>query len=261
MKNLAFSLIMIVVLNSLFAKDENPVKVDIISDWDGVSEKFFLGVRFSISPGWYVYWQNPGDAGLAPEIKLTPLSSLKTGEILFPVPRKIVHENIISFGYYNEVVLLIPVQIVSKEFAKKGNVIKAQINWLVCKESCVPGKATLEYVFKKATPKEVSLIKKYKDMLPKKFENSGLEVKNFSVDKKGNSRLIRVELLGKNVGKIRDFYPYPLDKFLIDLKSIKLKDGRIEVMVTPTTADAEVNFWGGLVVVNGEGYELKIKTK
>ncbi|MEN3037679.1 MAG: protein-disulfide reductase DsbD domain-containing protein [Candidatus Kryptonium sp.] len=252
---------MSILTNSLFAKGENPVKVDILSDWDGVSEKFTLGVRFSISPGWYVYWQNPGDAGLAPEIKLTSSTSLKTGEILFPVPKKIVHENIISFGYYNEVVLLIPVQFDSKEFRKKRNVIKAQINWLVCKESCVPGKVTLEYVLKKATPKEISLIKKYKDMLPKKFEKSGLEVKNFSIDKKGNSRLIRIELFGENVKKIQDFYPYPLDKFLIDLNSIKLKDGRIEVMVTPTMANAEMNFFGGLVVINGESYELKIKTK
>jgi thiol:disulfide interchange protein DsbD len=31
-----------------------------------------LALQFHLAPGWHIYWQNPGDAGLAPEITLNP---------------------------------------------------------------------------------------------------------------------------------------------------------------------------------------------
>lgn len=259
MRSLVFSLMILTFIAQIKSQEKSLVKVDVISDWDGISDKFYLGVRFTISPGWYIYWRNPGDAGLAPEIKLTLPPSFKSGEVQFPVPKKIVHGDIISFGYYNEVILLLPVQVISNEALKKQNNIKAQINWLVCSESCVPGSATVEYKLKKANDIEKALVKKYKDMLPKKFENSGLTVSNFKVEKKGNSNLIRIEFSGKDLGRIQDFYPDLMNNFLVDLKSIKVRNGKIEMMITPAVSSAKVNFLSGIVVINGEGYELNLK--
>ena len=134
-----FSLILLIIMfqNLMSSQEKNLVKAEIISNWDGVSNEFFLGVKFSISPGWYIYWQNPGDAGLAPEIKLTLPSSLKAGEILFPMPRKITHGDIISYGYYNEVVLLIPVKIVSKEKLAKSLTTSPTLTLFLSSEACV----------------------------------------------------------------------------------------------------------------------------
>lgn len=263
MRNLVFSLIILTLIsqNHMISQDKELVKVNIISDWDGASDKFYLGVRFTISPGWYIYWRNPGDAGLAPEIKLILPPSLKSGEIQFPIPVKIVHGDIVSFGYYNEVVLLIPIQVVSNEAVKRQSNINVHLNWLVCSESCIPGNATVEYKLKKASDVEKRLIKKYKDMLPKKFESSGLTIKNFKVEKKGNSNLVKIDLSGKNLDRVQDFYPDLINNFLIDLKSIKVGDGKIEMLITPTVANAKVNFLSGIVVINGEGYELNLKQK
>ena len=119
----------------------------------------------------------------------------------------------------------------------------------------------MEYKLKKASDVEKRLIKKYKDMLPKKFESSGLTIKNFKVEKKGNSNLVKIELSGKNLDRVQDFYPDFMDNFLIDLKSIKVRDGKIEMLITPTVANAKVNFLSGIVVINGEGYELNLKQK
>ncbi|MFN3135102.1 MAG: protein-disulfide reductase DsbD domain-containing protein [Candidatus Kryptonium sp.] len=235
------------------------VKVEIISDWDGVSNDFFLGVKFSISPGWYIYWQNPGDAGLAPEIKLTLPTRLKAGEVLFPVPRKITHGDIISFGYYNEVVLLIPVQIVSKEKLDRSSIIDAKINWLVCSESCVPGSTTIKYALRKAKNTERALIKKYKNLVPRNFESSGLVVKNFKVERKGNLSLIKIEFTGNRAAQVVDFYPNLIKEFLIDLKSVKVKNGIVELTVTPSSADAELNFLNGVIVINGDSYGLHLQ--
>ena len=258
-----FSLILLIIMfqNLMSSQEKNLVKAEIISNWDGVSNEFFLGVKFSISPGWYIYWQNPGDAGLAPEIKLTLPSSLKAGEILFPMPRKITHGDIISYGYYNEVVLLIPVKIVSKEKLAKSSIIEAKINWLVCSESCVPGGTTIKYILRKAKKTEIALIKKYKNLLPRDFESSGLTVKNFRVERKGNLNLIKIEFAGNRAGQVVDFYPNLIKEFLVDLKSINVKNGTVELTAMPSSADAKLNFLNGIVVINGEGYELNLKLK
>ncbi len=47
--------------------------VTLISDTDAPvpGQPFRLGLRFRLSPGWHIYWRNPGDSGLPPEISFT----------------------------------------------------------------------------------------------------------------------------------------------------------------------------------------------
>lgn len=248
----------------MLSQSEEIVNLELLSDWDGVSDEFNLGVKFLISPGWYIYWRNPGDAGLAPEIKLETPALLKIGEVKFPLPEKIVHGDIISYGYYKEVILLIPIKITSKEKLKKQNLIKAKINWLVCSESCVPGNAVIEYRINKASSNELALMERYKKKIPKKFELSGLKVKDFKVEKRGNLNLVRIRFYGKNVDRLIDFYPDIVNGFLIDFKSIKIRGGDIELTATPMNPSNEMNFLSGIIVLNNEAYELKLnltKTK
>lgn len=265
MRNLAFNLFLIILFQaSMFSQSDKIVKVEIISDWDGKSDEFNLGVKFSISPGWYIYWRNPGDAGLAPEIKFEVPTHLKMGEIKFPLPEKIVHSDIVSYGYHKEVVLLVPVKIISKEKLKNENLIKAKISWLVCSESCVPGSATVEYKINKASPNDIALMERYKKRIPKKFESSGLEIKDFKVEKKGNLNLVRVRFAGRNLERLVDFYPDIVDGFLIDYKSVKVRNGNIKLTATPMGPAKSMNFLSGVIVLNDEGYELKLnltKTK
>jgi len=265
MKNLVCSFLMITLFQTLMlSQSENLVKVEILSDWDGISDSFYLGVKFSISPGWYIYWRNPGDAGLAPEIHLDVPSYLKTGEIEFPLPEKIVHGDIVSYGYYKEVVLLIPVQVSSKEKLMKQGIIQAKVNWLVCSESCIPGSATLKYRISKASQRERSIIEQYRKRIPGKFESSGLKVEDFKVEKKGNLIFARIKFSGKDANRIVDFYPDENDKFSIDFKSIRVKDGVVEISARAVNPSEELNFLSGVVVLKNEGYELKLnltKTK
>ena len=46
--------------------------VSLVSDTDAVTPgaPFRIGLRFRLAPGWHTYWQNPGDAGVAPELDL-----------------------------------------------------------------------------------------------------------------------------------------------------------------------------------------------
>ncbi len=265
MRSLVLEMAMMILLSGfVFSQSRKYVKVEVLSDWDGKSDKFYLGVKFSIDRGWYIYWRNPGDAGLAPEIKLTLPNYLKAGEVQFPLPQKIVHGDIISYGYFDEVILLIPIQIVSKFDVEKSDLIKVNLNWLVCSESCVPGQATLDYKIRPSTISQRNVIERYRKLLPKKFESSGLSVRDFKVEKRGNSIYVKIEFSGENAKKIVDFYPDVLDKFLIDFKSVKVKDGVLELKANAVDPKGNMNFISGIIVVNNEGYELKLnltKTK
>jgi DNA-binding protein YbaB len=103
-----------------------------------------------------------------------------------------------------------------------------------------------------------SKIEKYAKMLPQPFEKSGLKIESLKVERKGKSDFVRVKFGGSLATKIVDFYPEQMDKFLIDFKSIKVKDGVLEISVTPTSQGDRMNFLSGVLVLNDKGYEVKI---
>jgi DsbC/DsbD-like thiol-disulfide interchange protein len=122
------------------------VTATLLADRDAVAPgaTFTLGVRLTMKPHWHTYWINPGESGDATKIKLTGPTGVEFGEIQWPVPSRIDAPGGVSFGYENEVLLMIPVKLAA-DFAAKGTpVIKADVSWLVCKEECVKGGAKLE---------------------------------------------------------------------------------------------------------------------
>ena len=60
-------------------------------------------------PGWHVYWRNPGDAGLPPEIAWTLPPGFTAGEIAWPTPERFVVNDIGNYGYAGSVDLLVPI--------------------------------------------------------------------------------------------------------------------------------------------------------
>ena len=53
-----------------FANTEN-ANIDIIYSENFLKEgdELILGLRFKLTPGWHIYWKNPGDSGLPPELE------------------------------------------------------------------------------------------------------------------------------------------------------------------------------------------------
>jgi len=105
---------------------------------------FRLGVRLEMARGWYVYWKNPGEAGLASEVvwdaPQTTVESLR-----WPAPE--VHRSpdgsITSYGYSEEVVLFAPARAVP-DAERQPVVATAEV--LVCAVECIPARLTLTRV-------------------------------------------------------------------------------------------------------------------
>jgi len=101
-----------------------------------------VGVRLRMRPGWHVYWKNPGDSGLPPTVSWTLPRGFQAGAIEWPAPTRFMDEGLVTYGYHDEVIL--PVRIEVPNPVQGDSVsIAARVEWLECKDICVPGSAVL----------------------------------------------------------------------------------------------------------------------
>ncbi|TGD96617.1 protein-disulfide reductase DsbD family protein [Methylobacterium nonmethylotrophicum] len=100
------------------------------------------GVRLTMKPGWHVYWRNPGDSGLPPEIAWSLPPGFAAGTVAWPAPERIPVGDLMNFGYEGEVLLAVPLTV--PETVGPGPVsLRAKVSYLVCERECVPGEAAL----------------------------------------------------------------------------------------------------------------------
>jgi thiol:disulfide interchange protein DsbD len=101
------------------------------------------GLYFKLEPGWHIYWKNAGDSGEPPHIHWTLPDGVTAGPMEFPAPKRLPLGPLMDFGYEDEV--LFPLQLQVAGTVKDGPaVLHAKVDWLVCREVCIPGKAELE---------------------------------------------------------------------------------------------------------------------
>jgi thiol:disulfide interchange protein len=101
-----------------------------------------VGLVLTLEEHWHVYWINAGDSGEPPKITWTLPEGITAGPMLFPIPSRLPLGPLMDFGYEDEVAF--PVQLTAASTVKPGPIhLDAKINWLVCREVCIPGKAHL----------------------------------------------------------------------------------------------------------------------
>jgi DsbC/DsbD-like thiol-disulfide interchange protein len=128
-----------------FAATESHAKVELIADVRApqAGTKLWVGLLFRLDPGWHVYWQNAGDSGEPPRIRWNLPPGFSAGAIAWPTPTRLGTGSIIDYGYENQVLLMVPIERPAAEKPGKNGAIElaADVNYLVCREICVPGKA------------------------------------------------------------------------------------------------------------------------
>ncbi|CAN5665311.1 thioredoxin family protein [soil metagenome] len=100
------------------------------------------GLLITLEEHWHVYWVNAGDSGNPPKITWTLPAGITAGPMQFPIPSRLPLGPLMDFGYQDTVAF--PVQLTAAKSVKPGPIhLDAQVNWLVCREVCIPGKAHL----------------------------------------------------------------------------------------------------------------------
>ncbi|MGH7739994.1 MAG: protein-disulfide reductase DsbD domain-containing protein [bacterium] len=103
-----------------------------------------LGVHFKIDQGWHLYWRNPGDSGLAPEFIWHLPKGFHAQSPLWPTPRRLALPSLVDYGYKNEVMFLIPIQVPANAHLGAMVTFSLLTRWLVCDEICIPGRVNLQ---------------------------------------------------------------------------------------------------------------------
>jgi thiol:disulfide interchange protein DsbD len=105
-------------------------------------EPFWVAIELTMLDGWHVNWINPGDAGLAPTVKWSLPAGFEASELLWPYPERFEIPELSIFGYEGRVLLLS--RITPPETLAEGPAaIAAHVDWLACRESCVPGQSDI----------------------------------------------------------------------------------------------------------------------
>lgn len=105
-------------------------------------ETNFLGLLFTIDAGWHIYWDGVNESGIPPRAEWDAPAGAEVGPFILPVPTRYVGPgDLLDHVYEDEVLLIVPVEVPAD--ASPGSLLtfRAGVEWLVCKEMCLPGYA------------------------------------------------------------------------------------------------------------------------
>ncbi len=173
------------------------------------------GVRLRMEPGWHTYWKNPGAAGEATEIKWQLPAGITAGKIQWPLPAKLPPAEVTTYGYENEVMLLVPLTIAAT-VAPGDLSLSAKVSWLECKESCIPSSTQISGVLQVANESQPTakapVLAAWHDKVPKIVENSGIQAW-WETTTTNDTRTLNLQWPGKAEGP--EYFPAASDDFEI----------------------------------------------
>jgi thiol:disulfide interchange protein len=191
-------------------------------------ETVMAGVHLKMDPDWHTYWKNPGEAGMATKIEWHLPPGVTAGEVQWPLPEKLPPADVTTYGYRNEVVLLVPLKLAAD--LKPGVLdLKAKVSWLECKEQCVPAdgevQATLNVGSETKPSPDAALINFWQGKTPKSDKSFSFQV---HWEKKVDSDMRTIIVEGKQVSadalpiETVEFFPDASDQYEIQGTTEKL---------------------------------------
>lgn len=109
-----------------------------------------IGILFEVDPEWHVYWRNPGDSGAAPKFSFRS-EEAHVSEPRWPYPTRLPIAHLTNLGYPSDIAYLFDLTLTALDPNGAGRngadlkkvTLTAELEWLVCKEDCIPGFGTL----------------------------------------------------------------------------------------------------------------------
>jgi len=224
-----------------------------------------VGLHIELAPGWYLYWLNPGDAGLAPLVRWQLPPGFAAGRLRFPTPQKIVHGDIVTYGFTGETLILCDIRGPSTVSGTARPTIAAILEWMACRESCLTGETTVQVNLSGLSPTEThksnSAFSRFSSRYPKSLSAAELSPNGARLIKSPGRWTVEVALAGRDAARVSDFYPFPLEDFVIDHHGITIDAGKLIIPVEPSIPSAALSTLSGLMIIDGAGFEVSIPVK
>ena len=104
------------------------------------TKNLLIGLEYEMESGWKTYWKSPGDGGFAQSISWKNSTNVKNVNILWPTPIEFEILGLTSLGYQNDVIFPLEIEL---EDELQNTFLNLHVTFLICKEVCIPGDATL----------------------------------------------------------------------------------------------------------------------
>lgn len=229
-------------------------------------QKLRFVLEQTIQDEWHTYWKNPGDSGESTRIKWKLPEGFDGSELQFTSPERIPFGPLLNYGYNKQALFL--TDIMAPPIINGDTVtINAHIEWLACKDICVPEMAevsvTLPVAKEGIAPQKTheDLFAKTVSSLPQKAswsgafeEGDGTLTLSFNGATSDASNAVSGE-----------FFPYEWGLILYPnaQEFTKTSDGFSIRMSRDTRALSELKSIDGVVVLidaqgNRKGYEVSI---
>jgi thiol:disulfide interchange protein DsbD len=173
------------------------------------------GVQLQMDPRWHTYWRNPGASGMPTKIEWQLPRGVTAGAVRWPAPEKLPDEDLTTYIYTNEAVLLVPLQLAAD--LQPGSLeLKASVSWLECDVQCIPGDASVQAMLSIGTEtkpsKDAALLQAWQTKLPK--SNDGLSARAWwDTLAAGKTRSLVLEWNSPAAAGEADFFPDASEDF------------------------------------------------
>ncbi|NNE44446.1 MAG: hypothetical protein HKN12_09570, partial [Gemmatimonadetes bacterium] len=217
----------------------------------GPGNRFQVGIEITMASGWHTYWENGGDAGLATSIDWTLPEGFNASPIRWPAPHRYEEDgDIVTFGYADRTVLL--VDITAPAPLPEGPLrFGAVVDWLQCKDICIPGSAELDLLLEAAdarVPAPDPVLRKFeaaRKQLPRpvsSYPDIGIQAFQdhdaFPVGTTGEVAVVFAGLGGITPENC-EFFPRPSDELWMRDGTFR-SDGDNLALIIPVEVDTEV---------------------
>ena len=231
------------------------------------------GIELKMDEGWHTYWKNPGEAGQATEIKWQLPPGVTAGAIQWPLPEKLPPAEVTTYGYQNEVVLIVPLTFATNLPAGALD-LSAKVSWLECKESCIPAsspvQAKLTLGSQTKPSADAALIQSWQSRTPQTMEVLFQPGAWWQTPAAGKQRTLAIELdwLKPNTSippEHVDFFPAASDDYEVQSASevILNSPGELQFgkVVKKFSGDWPTQISGVIVIENNnarQGFEISL---
>jgi thiol:disulfide interchange protein/DsbC/DsbD-like thiol-disulfide interchange protein len=216
---LVLALIACIVLPQFsVAQDSRHTRVRLVSDHSQAvpGSSVTIGVLLQMDPGWHTYWVNPGESGLATTVHWTLPEGVTASELQWPLPEKKVEEgDVLTYAYSDETLLLASVHVPNSLPPKGKMKIRADVSWLECQKTCVPGSATVELSLPLGTQSKISPEVKLIDSYRQKLSHPLSEDRQVAVSFIDGADTVAISILPLSGVQLRvsdagdpDFFPF-----------------------------------------------------
>jgi thiol:disulfide interchange protein DsbD len=252
---------------SSLAAHHTQAKLILSADTARPGDTVWAGVDMKMESGWHTYWKNPGAAGLATKVEWQLPPGVTAGEIQWPLPEKLPPIEVTTYGYENEVMLLVPLTLASNLPAGSLD-LKANVSWLECKEVCVPASqmvdATLGIGSEIKTSADAAAVDSWKNKTPK--ANANIDVYAWWYNStNADPRTLIIQVHPAQTDAV-DFFPDANDSFEIQPVTKLTHDEYSNSTIVNKSVKKYSGDWpkeisGVLVIQSGNlrfGYEVKL---